>query len=48
MLVDQKDTQIEIKRENVLCSHEIFIAVDHGNKNDLKSVQKHITEKIIL
>lgn len=45
MLVDQKDPQIGIKRKNVLWFHEICLAVEHVNENDLKSVQKQITEE---
>lgn len=48
MLVDQKDPQIGIKRKNALWFHKIRVAVDHVNENDLKFVQKQITEKIIL
>lgn len=48
MLVDQKDPQIGIKRKNALWFHEIRVAVDHVNENDLKFVRKQITEKIIL
>jgi len=48
MTVDQKDPQIGIKPKNALWFHELCIAVDHVNENDLKFVQKQITEKIIL
>ena len=42
MIVDQKDPQIGIKPKNALWFHELCIAVDHVNENDLKFVQKQM------